>query len=58
MFSKRGKTVVAPNALCLADHRVLCIGVSAEAGAETITANPKRAKKNGETPGFNTGNFS
>ena len=50
MFAKRGKTVVAPNALCLADHPVLCIGALAAAGEETITANPK-GEKNGETPG-------
>jgi hypothetical protein len=49
MFSKRGKTVVAPNARCLAEHRVLCIGGLVEAGAETIKVNPKRAKKWGNS---------
>jgi hypothetical protein len=57
MFAKRGNTVVAPNALCLVDHRGLCIGGPAEAGERTITANPKRVKKWGNTWHFTIENI-
>jgi hypothetical protein len=50
MLSKRGKEVVAPNARCLADQPVLCIGALAEEDEETVTVNPKISRKNGETP--------